>query len=202
MSWDIVESINEQIPDEKDVVLWNLGDLFYGPLFSNQSLQYLQSLIKVMKGKNRTLNIVLGNHDKQFKKFAKWDKLAPLTKQSSMSAIFFHLGFTNVYEYPVLIRDNLIISHEPFFLKPGTPFYNLHGHLHQMKVDEGYFSIDMENYRMVKRAYEDSGRECPVPQKKKDWENWIVNPNQYINASWDCTKGKVLKLDQLLKSLK
>ena len=70
MNWDIVNSINSQIPDKEGVVLWNLGDVFYGRLFSQQPLENLKRLIAVMKGKHRKLNLILGNHDFQFKKWA------------------------------------------------------------------------------------------------------------------------------------
>ena len=55
MSWDIVNSINKQIPDEEGIVLWNLGDLFYGKLFGERTLDQLKAYIDVMKGKYRKL---------------------------------------------------------------------------------------------------------------------------------------------------
>lgn len=194
MNWNIVNSINKQIPDEEGVVLWNLGDLFYGKLFSEKSLQQLKNYISVMKGKNRTLNIVLGNHDKQFKRFADWKNLTPLTKNSSFTEIFTELGFTNVYDKPIIWKENYILSHEPVFLKKNSQFINIHGHVHQMPVDESYFTWDLENYKMVRKAYKDSGREVPPLQHKENWEQFVVDPKMYKNACWDFTKGKVLEL--------
>lgn len=203
MSWDIVNSINDQIPDEEDVVLWNLGDLFYGKLFTNQTLAHLAMFIEKMKGKHRTLNIVLGNHDKQFKKFADWSNFAPLTKTSSFSHIFSMLGFTNVYNHPILWNDKIILSHEPFFLKRNSQFVNVHGHTHQMNIDENYFTYDLENYKMVRKAYKDSGREVPPLTKKKDWQRWIVDPKKYRNICWDCpdARYRVLDLNKLTKEI-
>ena len=202
MSWDIVNSINEQIPDEDDVILWNLGDLFYGKLFTDQTLDYLSKFIDVMKGKHRTLNIVLGNHDRQFKDFADWEKFYPLTKYTPFVSIFQFLGFTNVYDRPVLWKDNFILSHEPVFLKKNSQFKNIHGHVHNKNVDETFFQWDLENYYMVRKAYEDSGREVPPLTKKKNWQQWTVDPKLYINVCWDCEKHryKVRNLNKITKS--
>ena len=203
MSWDIVNSINAQIPDEKGVVLWNLGDLFYGKLFGNKTLLELQTMINVMKGKYRQLNIVLGNHDKQFNQFRKtkedWDKIYPINKHSSLVSIFQTLGFDRVYVEPVILKEKYILSHEPVFLKKNSNLVNIHGHTHQIPVDETYFTWDLENYRMVRKAYKDSGREVPPLQHKKNWEQFVVNPEMYKNVCWDYTNEKVLDLNELTK---
>lgn len=205
MSWDIVNAINEQIPDEKGVVLWNLGDLFYGKLFGSKTLSELQAFISTMKGKNRQLNIVLGNHDRQFNQFRSskedWAKIYPINKHSTLENIFQHLGFDKVYDRPVLYKDKFILSHEPVFLKKDSQFVNVHGHTHQMNIDESYFSWDLENYKMVRKAYKDSGREPPPLQHKKDWEDWIVDPKMYINVCWDATDYKVKDLNEITKNL-
>lgn len=201
MNWDIVNAINKQVPDEKDVVLWNLGDLFYGKMFTAKTLDELKAYIDVMKGKNRTLNIVLGNHDRQFKQWADWKRLRPLTNKSSFTTIFQQLGFTNVYDHPVLFDDKIILSHEPVFLKKDSQFVNVHGHTHQIGIDESYFTWDLENYKMVRKAYKDSGREPPPLQHKKDWENWIVDLKMYINICWDATDYKVKDLNEIAKNL-
>lgn len=203
MSWDIVNSINKQIPDEKDVVLWNLGDLFYGKLFGSKTLSELQTFVSTMKGKNRQLNIVLGNHDKQFNQFRKtkedWDKIYPINKHSSLVSIFRTLGFDRVYAEPVILKDKYILSHEPVFLKKNSNLVNIHGHTHQIPVDESYFTWDLENYRMVRKAYKDSGREVPPLQHKKNWEQFVVDPEMYKNVCWDYTNEKVLDLNELTR---
>ena len=203
MSWDIVNSINKQIPDEKDVVLWNLGDLFYGKLFGSKTLLELQTMINVMKGKYRQLNIVLGNHDKQFNQFRKtkedWAKIYPINKHSTLESIFQYLGFDKVYDRPVLYKDKFILSHEPVFLKKNSQFINIHGHTHQIPVDETCFTGELENYRMVRKAYKDSGREVPPLQHKKNWEQFVVDPEMYKNVCWDYTNEKVLDLNELTR---
>lgn len=207
MSWDIVNSINKQIPDEEGVVLWNLGDLFYGKLFGERTLDQLKAYIDVMKGKYRQLNIVFGNHDKQFNHFRKskedWDKIKPFDKNSSLEDIFKYLGFDKVYDRPVLFGDGriqFILSHEPVYIKSNySNFINVHGHTHQMLVDKDYFTIDLENSKMVIKAYKDSNREPPTPKLKAGHRDWIVTPTDYINVCWDNPKNpyKVFDLDKL-----
>lgn len=200
MNWEIVRGIDRLIPDEPEVVLWNLGDVFYGKLLNKNTLSDLQELVKIMKGGNRTLKLVLGNHDKQFKQYAKWSKLEPLTKNSSLKEIFETIGFDYVYEYPI-IRGKYILSHEPIFLKPDSGFINIHGHTHQKYVNEDYFQWKIENRDMVLKAYQDSDRVCPHPDdKKEDWESLTVCPRDYVNVCWDSSSPKVFSLNMILGS--
>jgi len=201
MSWEIVSSIDNQIPDEPDVILWNLGDLFYGPLFSKASFDGLTVFVDVMKGKHRTLNLILGNHDKQFLEFSNVNE-----KFDNLNEVFTKLGFDNVYDKPYLYIDfdtkkKFIFSHEPFFDTFSNEIYNIHGHTHQMSVDKDYFTIDIENYKMVKKAYDDSNRYLPEPVKLEHWEQKIVDPTKYINVCWDATDGNVIKLQDIIKEL-
>lgn len=185
MSWDIVNSINQQIPDSNDVALWNLGDLYFGKTLSTRTLSLLQDFVKVMKGKHRQLKLVLGNHDKPFIEYIKY------------------LGFDYIYDYPVVINEKYILSHEPFFLS-DPHFINIHGHTHQKFVGSDYFCWVLENREMVVKAYKDSRRKCPFNPdlKKENWQQLIVNPEQYINVCWDANDYKVLKLEELKKGRK
>ena len=130
MNWNIVNSINKQIPDEEGVVLWNLGDLFYGKLFSERPLEWLKSYISVMKGKNRTLNIVLGNHDKQGyyikdKNYGNGD----LTKFFVRVADLFDAGFINSDTGK---ESTITLCHYPLmsWYRKGYGSLMIHGHTH------------------------------------------------------------------------
>lgn len=189
MSYDIVTHINKAVPDSPGIVLWNLGDVFYGPMTSDKSFDELRHIISIMKGNYRRLKLVLGNHDKQFKELylhhAKdfhW-----IENNDTTVEIFRKLGFDDVYDYPVL-NGKFIFSHEPVFLK-NSEFLNIHGHTHQMFVDENYFTWEIENHDMVKKAFSDfdhpSLANIDFDKKWKDWEEYVVNPHKYINACWD-----------------
>lgn len=191
MNQDIVKYINQQIPDNPNVVLWNLGDVFYGRLFSKASLYDLHHLVSVMKGQYRTLKLILGNHDKQFKRFAKWENLSPLNEKSSLKEIFEYLGFDYVYDYPVVYKEHFLLSHEPIFLhiKKASQFINIHGHTHQKNVLSTYFAWEIENRDMVLKAYQDSHRDIPpnANQLKPDHVGLLVDNRNYINVCWDST---------------
>lgn len=187
MTNDIVNFINKSLPDELGVVLWILGDLFYGPLLNKYSFEDLQELVAIMRGKNRCLNLVIGNHDRDFRALG-WKKAnnANWIDQMSDEHIFRNFGFTCVYGYPIIF-GNLIFSHEPVFLSKDSKFINIHGHTHNTFVDENYFTWKCENHDMVKKAFESVGRELPkdIDDKKENWEELIVDPHKYINACWD-----------------
>ena len=65
-----------------------------------------------------------------------------------------------VYDKPVFISKNIIISHAPVeFIPPEAPFCNIHGHLHKYVYGIGqdwnsglrYFNVSLErlNYKMI-----------------------------------------------------
>jgi calcineurin-like phosphoesterase family protein len=67
---------------------------------------------------NGKIRLVLGNHDKRKKPH--W---------------YNDLGFDAVYEFPIIIEDWFIVSHEPIkYLTQKMPYVNIHGHTH----DEEY----------------------------------------------------------------
>ena len=202
MNDDIVAEISEKVPDEPGVSLWNLGDVFYGPLFS-EALLYgpgpqkgLKDLVDAMKGNHRTLKLVLGNHDYQFGKFTGILSWSTLRTQE----IFLKLGFDEVYDRPVLFGDKLILSHEPVFLGTSGVLTNVHGHTHQTYVGRNYFQWEIENREMVKLAFERSGRPLGpwIDKKKKNWMLLETDPAKYINVCWDAKPNRITDLDLLL----
>lgn len=201
MSWDIVNSINRQIPDEENIVLWNLGDLFYGPLFTAQNLDALKSFVTTMKGSHRALNIVLGNHDKQFTRFANWKLWQEINNRNTLIEIFKFLGFDSVYREPYYFTENIIFSHEPVFIKPGQQLFNIHGHTHNFNVEKDYFMTTLENAKMIKKAFLASDRPIPEYKEKPDKENWIIEPKNYKNISWDANQRNVVSLEEIIKDI-
>lgn len=187
MTYDIVNSINKSIPDEPGIVLWLLGDIFYGQLLNEQPLSELQRLVGIMRGKTRCLNLVLGNHDRDFRRLD-WKKVnnADWVDKMSDEHIFRNLGFTNVYAYPIIF-GNLIFSHEPVYLSLDSAYVNIHGHTHNTFVDENYFTWKCENHDMVKKAFNAIGRELPknIDAKYDNWKSMLVDPHKYINSCWD-----------------
>lgn len=187
MTYDIVNFINENIPDEPGVVLWNLGDLFYGPLLNKQPVEELQRLVSIMRGKYRAMNLIIGNHDRDFRHLD-WKKInnADWVDKLIDEQIFRYFGFTSVYSCPIVF-GGFIFSHEPIPLSKDSLFTNIHGHTHNIFVDENYFTWKCENHDMVKKAFMAVGRELPknIDDKYDDWEKRLADPHKYINACWD-----------------
>ena len=43
-------------------------------------------------------------------------------------------GFEEVYDYPVIIKDFWILSHEPLYVNTNMPYANLFGHVHNSPI--------------------------------------------------------------------
>lgn len=93
---------------KKNDVVWLLGDL----CLSTNS-QYINTLVKKLNGRKY---LVMGNHDAKSVRF------------------YYEAGFERVYDHPVLLLDYFILSHEPVFLPEGSPFFNIHGHVHNHEL--------------------------------------------------------------------
>lgn len=192
MNQDIAKFIDDNIPDEKDVEIWNLGDVFYGPLLHKQNQDAFTEIMWKMRGKHRTLKLVLGNHDKQFRLYWWYIDPSPMTPSCwTDESLFRYLGFANVYEHPVILHNKFILSHEPVYLSKNSNLINIHGHTHQMFVSEDYFTWKYDNHEMIEKAYHDSDRDLPENfyDRIENYEGRFVNPCNYINACWDATKN-------------
>jgi calcineurin-like phosphoesterase family protein len=79
--------------------------------------------------------LILGNHDRSIS-INNWRKL----------------GFNEVYKYPIIYKQFYIVSHEPMFMNATMPYINIHGHIHQNKMEEKYYynvSVEYHNYSPV-----------------------------------------------------
>jgi len=58
--------------------------------------------------------LIMGNHDRG-RNIAWWNEV----------------GFKEVYRYPIVYNDFIILSHEPpSYIPPNTPYFYLYGHVH------------------------------------------------------------------------
>jgi len=88
-----------------DDTLWNLGDFSW---YANKA--WLTELLSGLPGKKILL---LGNHDRGHK--PSWWR---------------DVGFDEVHEYPIIVNEFFILSHEPVYVGPQMPYVNIHGHTH------------------------------------------------------------------------
>lgn len=196
---DMLSKMNEdllkhfdKLPDENDVVVWNLGDVFFGKDLDKVGVDGLKEIVSRMKGKNRKLHLVLGNHDKQILRMRR------SFKAKSLVAFFESIGFDKVYDIPVVVDNEVILSHEPVYLSKGSNFKNIYGHTHNTTVDSQYFTKDLENWAMEARAYRKNGLEPPEP--KIVWPEKEIDVSMYYNVCIDY-HNKILRLENVKHSI-
>lgn len=101
MNDTLIENWNSIVKPEDTV--FHLGDFAFKKNVNN--------IIHIVDRLNGKIVLIKGNHD-HYK-----------TKKA-------HFIFWEYYKYPVIIDDFIILSHQPVFLTDNSPYYNIHGHLH------------------------------------------------------------------------
>ena len=101
MDQGLIRLWNETVSPEDTVFV--LGDFsFYNKEKTTWILSQLQGHIR----------LVMGNHD------------------SHAPQWFRDCGFAEVYDYPILVDQFWLLSHEPLYLNSNMPYGNLFGHVH------------------------------------------------------------------------
>lgn len=107
--------------------LFNLGDFcFYW------QQQFIKQTLETLPGKKV---LILGNHDRNHN--LQW---------------WMDAGFDEVYPYPIIYKNFFILSHENVFLNESMPYVNIHGHIHQNKLDSKQYinvSVEQINYKPI-----------------------------------------------------
>ena len=97
----IIENWNSVV--SKDDLVWFLGDFALGGATKYEAYK---------KRLNGRIKMIMGNHD---------------TKPASY---YYKLGFSFVSRHPILLGQNIILSHEPVENLEGSKFFNYFGHVH------------------------------------------------------------------------
>ena len=182
----------DALPEECDI--YNNGDLFFvgdenRKKFLNSYLDEMKAMVKRMKGPTgkRRLFLILGNHDNFH-----------LPNESRIK-FYYDLGFDKVYDTPIIIEDNFILSHEPVYISPANNFINLYGHVHDLDIEENYFCYDYDNYAMITRVAKQEGIEPPPIELK--WPGRKIILSKYLNVCWD-KNHKILNLNEIISRMK
>ena len=105
----------------KDQVIF-LGDFSLAPT---------SEIVKYEKKLNRSISIILGNHDR-----------------SHSSQWWLDCGFQEVSALPVIYKDFFILSHEPLeWVTERLPLLNIHGHVHEKtayNLNNHHFNVSVE----------------------------------------------------------
>lgn len=109
MNSTLIKNFNKTV--EHDAIIYILGD------FSFLNTESTKQILKALKGFKI---LVKGNHDPK------------------PNSYYRKLGFSEVYDKPIIILDKYILSHEPVFDDEyvDTRFINIYGHLHNNAVNE------------------------------------------------------------------
>jgi len=99
----LIERHNKRVQKHEKVII--AGDF---------SLHLTAKTKEIIKRLNGYKILIMGNHDRQ-KSYKAW----------------YEYGFNEVYKYPIILKDNIIISHEPIFFEGN--YVNIHGHTHSNK---------------------------------------------------------------------
>lgn len=189
MNEDLLKPFDE-LPNGSTIL--NLGDICMN---DKVSFQELKAYVDRMRENDKHLWIVLGNHDR--------DTMSYHTGHNYDNPINFFtaLGFEKVFEYPFIYEGKYIFSHEPIYLKPGSNFYNVHGHTHQFPVDENYFNRDCENWAMmevVKKYMLTKQKNLDIDTSIKSSYGKLVDPDNYADVCWDYCH-KVLPFEEIIQ---
>ncbi|MCM1260623.1 MAG: phosphoesterase [Staphylococcus sp.] len=110
----------------KNDVVFILGDL---------SWLNRKSTTQIVKSLNGFKYLIKGNHDRKGNQYYR------------------DMGFMEVYDHPIFLNKNVVLSHEPINIKDAK-IINIHGHTHHL--DSGFgngnnisVSVEKTNYRPV-----------------------------------------------------
>lgn len=180
MNEDILAEF-DKLPPNSTVI--NLGDLM---LARGKTFEEAKSLVDRMKANNKSLWIVLGNHDRDLHKLLK--------NQSYENAVdlFDAIGFDRVYDNPFKM-DDIYFTHEPFY---SLGLKIAYGHTHDKDVDANYFNHSCDNWAMVQRVLEADNIKAEV-DTSENLSGLEVNPKHYFNVCWD-KHHRILNFNEVL----
>ncbi len=113
---------------------------------------------------NGNITLIMGNHDKARTRL--W---------------WLDCGFSQVIEYPIILDNLFILSHEPVYLSPSMPYINIHGHLH------GNILLNEITYKEVMDA---------------SLQTNMIDYNRYINVCLENTNFYPVNLNELIDKYK
>lgn len=120
----LIVNWNREVSSEDTV--YHLGDVFWGLSDTKRK--------NIMKQLNGDKILVMGNHDRD-KDMEYWR----------------NLGFSKVYDVPILFNNFFILSHEPLYMTQG-PYVNIFGHVHGNRAykdfSETSFCVSVERLTM------------------------------------------------------
>lgn len=109
--FDSVEQMDEQLIKNWNAKVTKGDKVFVLGDFSFTNKERIKELVAALNG---VKILVLGNHDRERSLF--WWKTES--------------GFEEVYAYPIIYKQWLMLSHEPLDICENMPYANIYGHVH------------------------------------------------------------------------
>lgn len=101
MNEHMIDAWNREVGKKSKVMV--LGDFMFHPK------QHLQEIVPRLRGDKI---LIMGNHDRVSVKN------------------YYEAGFKEVYRYPVIYDDFVILSHRPMYVNSSMPYANIYAHVH------------------------------------------------------------------------
>ncbi len=110
---------NSVVSDQDTV--YHLGDFSFG------GREKITGIINRLNGR---IILIKGNHDNR--KSDSWWK---------------SVGISDVIDGGVILKDFFLLSHKPMFMNSHMPYCNIHGHIHNNKMEsDQYYNICVEHH--------------------------------------------------------
>jgi len=125
MDETLIANWNKRVKNGHDVFF--LGDFsFYG---KDKTTEICNKL-------NGNKYLIKGNHDSHSAKY------------------YEDCGFTKAYDFPIILENFWILSHEPILFDKNSTFYNIHGHVHNnvdTEPSQTHYCVSVEpiNYKPI-----------------------------------------------------
>ena len=124
MDKEMIKVWNNIISKEDKV--FHLGD------FAFAGQERIKEIVSQLNGH---IVLIMGNHDRH--RTAEWWRKC---------------GFWQVSEFPIIYKGVYILSHEPVFMNEHMPYANIHGHLHNGKMDDNFHcnvGVELSDYKPI-----------------------------------------------------
>ncbi len=113
MLQELIKGWNETVGDDDRVFV--LGDWLDVTRVKSRSCDI--TVFQKLRGKKF---LIRGNHDMESDEFYK------------------ACGFIKIYEYPIILENFWILSHEPLYVNNNMPYANIYGHIHGSDMYKDY----------------------------------------------------------------
>ncbi len=105
------------------------------------SAEWDEKLVELIQSLNGRKYLIRGNHDVEADSF------------------YERCGFLKVYDYPIVLENFWIVSHEPLYMNNNMPYVNIYGHIHGNDMYKDYsghsYCVSAERINFTPVSFDD-----------------------------------------------